>query len=174
MTSTTFRRLGQSELLPRYIFAETLFVRRRVLEVGAVASTNGLSAHFLFQRGARQVLACDEDLVAVEEAQRKYGSANVRFRASVFDDLEPHSFDLVIVADIARYVTAPVLMRELAQLVAKNGYLLAGLRNPAGMSLSQLLDPESPDPPPTYGQLLDALSPFFPAVQVATQSPVLG
>jgi hypothetical protein len=174
MSSTTFRRLGQSELLPRYIFAESLFVRRRVLEVGAVASTAGRSAQFLAERGARQVLACDDDVVAVEEAQKRYGSGAVRFRAAIFDDLELHSFDLVIVADLARYVRAPELMKELAHLVAKNGYLLGGLRNPAGLSLSQLLDPEGLEAPPTYGQLLDALSPYFPAVQVATQSPVLG
>ena len=142
MSSTTFRRLGQSELLPRYIFAESLFVRRRVLEIGAVASTGGRSAQFLAERGARQVLACDDDVVAVEEAQKAYGSGAVRFRAAIFDDLELHSFDLVIVADFARYVRAPELMKELAQLVAKNGYLLGGLRNPAGLSLSQLLDPE--------------------------------
>src|SRR5260370_7897814 len=33
-----FRQLGQSELLPRYIFAEGLIARRRVLEVGASAA----------------------------------------------------------------------------------------------------------------------------------------
>lgn len=172
--SSTFRRLGQSELLPRYIFAESLFVRRRVLEVGAVASTGGQSAHFLSQRGARQVLACDDDVAAVEEAQRQYGSPSLRFRASVFDDLEPHSFDLVIVADLAPYALAPLLMQELAQLVARSGHLLGGLRNPAGLSLSQLLDPEGHEATPTYGQLLDALSPYFPSIEVATQSPVLG
>jgi len=169
MSSTTFRRLGQSELLPRYIYAESLFVRRRVLEVGAVASTGGRSAQFLAERGARQVLACDDDVVAVEEAQKLYGGGAVRFRVAIFDDLEPHSFDLVIVADLARYVRAPELMKELAHLVAKHGYLLGGLRNPAGLSLSQLLDPEGLEAPPTYGQLLDALSPYFPAVQMATQ-----
>src|SRR5690349_6937993 len=95
-----FRQLGQSELLPRYIFAESLFVRRRVLEVGAVASTSGQSASFLATRGARYVLACDADLAAVEQAQQKYGNDTLRFRANVFDDLEPASFDLVIVADL--------------------------------------------------------------------------
>ena len=69
----TFRRLGVSELLPRYIFAENLFIRRRVLEVGAVAATQGASAEFLLQRGARVVLACDDDLAAVAEAQARLG-----------------------------------------------------------------------------------------------------
>src|SRR5690242_2610583 len=135
--NSVFRQLGQSELLPRYIFAESLFVRRRVLEVGAVASTAGQSAAFLATRGARYVLACDADLAAVEEAQKKYGSDALRFRANVFDDLEPGSFDLVVVADLARYVSAPELFKEIVRLVARNGYLLGGLRNPAGLALSQ-------------------------------------
>ncbi|MGQ0507888.1 MAG: methyltransferase domain-containing protein, partial [Myxococcaceae bacterium] len=171
---TAFRQLGQSELLPRYIFAESLFVRRRVLELGAVASTAGQSAHFLSTRGARFVLACDPDLKAVEDAQAKYGSESLRFRANVFDDLEPNSFDLVIVADLGRFVGAPELFKELVRLVARNGYLMGGLRNPAGLALSQLADPDVSDVTPTYGQLLDLLSPHFASVEVATQSPVLG
>ena len=79
----TFRRLGVSELLPRYIFAESLFVRRRVLEVGAVAATGGASAEFLVSRGARLVVACDDDLAAVEAAQARAGSERLRFRPAV-------------------------------------------------------------------------------------------
>ena len=85
----TFRRLGTSELLPRYIFAESLYARRRVLEVGAVASTGGQSAQLLAQRGARSVLAVDDDLAAVEAARKSLGNASVRYRAAVFDDLAP-------------------------------------------------------------------------------------
>ncbi len=36
------------------------------------------------------------------------------------------------------------------------------------------MEPEGPDAPPTFGQLLDALSPHFRSVEVATQSPVVG
>jgi predicted nicotinamide N-methyase len=68
--SGTFKLLGQSELLPRYIFAESLFARRRVLEIGAVASTLGQSARFLSTRGARIVVAADADLQAVASARR--------------------------------------------------------------------------------------------------------
>ncbi len=126
----TFRRLGVSELLPRYIFAESLFIRRRVLEVGAVASTAGASAEFLLQRGARVVLACDDDLKAVADAQSRLGSANLRFRAAVFDDLPAGGFDLVLVADLAPWVRAPALLRELVAQVSPTGSLLGGLRNP--------------------------------------------
>ncbi|MGA9520705.1 MAG: methyltransferase domain-containing protein, partial [Myxococcaceae bacterium] len=171
---SAFRRLGHSELLPRYIFVETLFVRRRVLEVGAVASTGGESARFLIDRGARAVVACDDDLAAVEAAQKRFGSDALRFRANVLEDLEPASFDLVIVADFAKWVRAPALLGELARRVARGGYLVGALRNPAGLALSQVMEPDEPDAPPTYGQLLDALSPHFSSIEVATQSPVLG
>ncbi|HYX90290.1 MAG TPA: methyltransferase domain-containing protein [Myxococcaceae bacterium] len=172
--SAAFRRLGQSELLPRYIFVEGLFVRRRVLEVGAVASTSGESARFLLQRGARDVVACDDDLDAVEEAQHRLGQEHLRYRASVFEDLEPGGFDVVLVADLAPYVRAPLLLSELARRVARNGWLVGALRNPAGLALSQVMEPEQGDAPPTYGQLLDALSAHLPCVEVATQSPLLG
>ncbi|HZH03312.1 MAG TPA: methyltransferase domain-containing protein, partial [Myxococcaceae bacterium] len=172
--SLDFRRLGPSELLPRYIFAEGLFARRRVLELGAVGTTAGESARFLIQRGARSVLAADSNLTAVEEAQEKHGGPQLRYRANVLDDLEAQSFDLILVADLGEYVRAPELLREVARVLAKNGCLLGGLRNPSGLALCQVMDPEGPDAPPTYGQLLDALSPFFPHVEVATQSPVLG
>lgn len=172
--NSIFMRLGPSELLPRYIFAESLFVRRRVLECGAVASTRGRSAHFLAMRGARSVLACDPDLAAVEEAQKTLGGPSLRFRANVFDDLESASFDLVLVADLADCVRAPELLKELRRLVPHHGYLLGGIRNSAGLALAHLMDPEGPEPPPTYGQLLDALTPHFRSIEVATQSPVLG
>ncbi|MGO9063893.1 MAG: hypothetical protein ACLQIH_04015 [Myxococcaceae bacterium] len=170
----TFRRLGVSELLPRYIFAESLFVRRRVLEVGAVAATAGASAQFLLERGARVVLACDDDLQAVADAQSRLGSANLRFRATVFDDLPPGGFDLVLVADLAPWVRAPELLRELVAQVSPTGTLVGGLRNPAGLSLAQLMEPDAEGAPPTYGQALDALSAHFRSVEVATQSPLLG
>ncbi|HMK72568.1 MAG TPA: methyltransferase domain-containing protein, partial [Myxococcaceae bacterium] len=170
----TFRRLGVSELLPRYIFAESLFVRRRVLEVGAVAATGGASAEFLVQRGARLVLACDDDLEAVAAAQKRLGSAQLRFRAAVFDDLPPGGFDLVLVADLAPWVRAPELLRQLVAQVSPTGALVGGLRNPAGLALAQLMEPDAEGAPPTYGQALDALSGHFRSVEVATQSPLLG
>lgn len=169
-----FRRLGPSELLPRYIFAESFFVRRRVLEVGAVAATGGSSAAFLLSRGARAVVALDEDVQAIEEASRQHGGPSLRFRPFLLDDLEPASFDLVLVADLAPYVRAPALLAALASRVARGGYLVGGLRNPAGLALAQLMEPEDRQPSPTYGQLLDALSTHFKAVEVATQSPLLG
>jgi chromosome segregation ATPase len=170
----TFRRLGVSELLPRYIFAESLFVRRRVLEVGAVSATGGASAEFLVSRGARLVVACDDDLTAVEAAQTRSGSERLRFRPAVFDDLPPGGFDLVLVADLAPYVRAPALLAQLAEQVSGTGVLVGGVRNPAGLALAQLMEPDGEGAPPTYGQVLDALAAHFAHVETATQSPLLG
>jgi chromosome segregation ATPase len=170
----TFRRLGVSELLPRYIFAESLFVRRRVLEVGAVSATGGATAEFLVSRGARLVVACDDDLTAVEAAQARSGSERLRFRPAVFDDLPPGGFDLVLVADLAPYVRAPALLAQLTEQVSGTGVLVGGVRNPAGLALAQLMEPDGDGAPPTYGQVLDALAAHFPHVETATQSPLLG
>src|ERR1700687_4923868 len=107
-----FRQLGQSEVLPRYICAESLFVRRRILEVGAVASTGGLSAQFLIERGARSVVAGDADVQAVELAQKAFSNPNVRYRGPVFDDLDAGEFDVIWVTDLAPFVRAPELLKE--------------------------------------------------------------
>ena len=169
-----FKRLGPSELLPRYIFAESLFARRRVLEVGAVASTLGESAAFLVERGARQVVACDADEVAVAEAQKTHGSSNLKYSLDVFESFEPKSFDFIAVADWARFARAPELLSRLLRLLAPDGYVMGGLRNPAGLSLAQVVEPEIDMPVVTYGQLLDVLSPHFRHIDVATQTPMLG
>jgi len=170
----TFRLLGRSELLPRYIFLENLLVRRRVLELGAVASTQGESARFLRLRGARQVVACDADLSAVEQAQHRFSEEGLRYRADILEDLEVGGFDLVLVADLAPYVLRPEKLAEVALRVARGGHLVGALRNPSGLSLAQLMEVEARDSLPTYGQLLDVLAPHFPSIQVATQSPLLG
>ncbi len=142
--------------------------------MGAVSATGGASAEFLVARGARLVVACDDDLAAVEAAQARAGSERLRFRPAVFDDLPPGGFDLVLVADLAPYVRAPALLAQLAEQVSSTGVLVGGIRNPAGLALAQLMEPDGEGVPPTYGQVLDALQAHFPHVETATQSPLLG
>src|SRR5262249_2260555 len=146
----TFRRLGVSELLPRYIFAESLFVRRRGLEVGAVAATGGASARVLGSRRAPLVVARGDHPPAVQAAQSRAGSERLRFRPAVYDDLPPGGFDLVLVADLAPYVRAPALLAQLAEQVSGTGVLVGGVRNPAGLALAQLMEPDGEGAPPTY------------------------
>src|SRR5262249_61476770 len=110
--NSTFRRLGPSELLPRYIFAEALFAGRSVLEIGAVASTGGRSAQFLTARGARSVLACDADLAAVDAAQQAFAGPNLGFRGEGLDDLGTGSFDLALIAHLGHGVPRPEPGRE--------------------------------------------------------------
>ncbi len=149
-------------------------MRRRVLEIGAVASTEGRSAVFLSGRGARSVVAADSDIGAVERARELLESDTIRFRGAAFDDFPNGSFDLVAVADLAPYVGAPLLMSELSRLVAEHGYLLGGLRNTAGLALPTIFEAEEPGSAPTLGMLLDTLKPHFAAIREATQSPILG
>ena len=172
--STTFKRWGQSELLPRYIFAESIIAHQRILEIGAVASTEGMSAYFLLIRGARTVVACDSALEATQKAQTKLGAPNLTFRPMVFEGLSPASFDLIAITDLAPFIRAPTFFDQLLRLLTPRGYVLGGLRNAAGLALSQVMEADAEDPPPSYGQLRDLLDSRFSSIQVATQAPVLG
>ncbi|HEX4803920.1 MAG TPA: methyltransferase domain-containing protein [Myxococcaceae bacterium] len=145
-----------------------------MLEIGAVATTGGRSAQFLNARGARSVLACDADLGAVDAAQKAFASPDLDYRAEAFDDLKAGSFDLVLIADLAQCVRRPELVREVRRLLADQGFLLGGLRNPAGLSLSQLVEPEASEDAVTHERLVDVLAPCFSHLHIATQSPVLG
>src|SRR5436309_1346924 len=52
---------GEGEVLPRYVFLESMVPKARVLEIGAIALTGGHSACFLMERGAASVLSVDSD-----------------------------------------------------------------------------------------------------------------
>ena len=66
-----YARNGAGDLLARYSFIEPLLPGKRVLELGGVASTAGASALFLAERGAAAVVAVDEELAAVEIAEKE-------------------------------------------------------------------------------------------------------
>ena len=172
--STTFKRWGQSELLPRYIFADSIIAHQRILEIGAVASTEGMSAYFLLLKNARTVVACDSSLEATQRAQAKLGAPHLTFRPMVFDGFASGSFDLIAIADLAPFIRAPTFFEQIVRLLAPRGYILGGLRNAAGLALSQVMEVDTEEVPPSYGQLRDLLEPRFPSIQVATQAPVLG
>jgi SAM-dependent methyltransferase len=173
--SSFYVPLGPAELLPRYAFLEALLPGRRVLEIGAVASTGGRSAAFLRSRGARRVLAFDESADAVAAARREYASdPELRFASGAVDDLPDERFDLVLVADATPLVRVPSRLDRAARSAAEDGWLVLGLRNPAGASLSALVADEPAEAPPTFGELRAALQARFPSVEAVTQSAFVG
>lgn len=172
-----FRRLGLSELLPRYLYVEPLIAGRRVLEVGAVAATQGESARFLLDRGASQVLAVDSQAAAVGAASARFGREVLSYSVAPTPSLdrgEPVGFDLILIADLEPFVVEPEALTALIKWLNPDGSLVGGLRNPAGLALSQVMEPEGPPAPPTLGQLLDVLQPLFPLIETSSQTASLG
>jgi chromosome segregation ATPase len=166
-----YRALGASELLPRYAYLESLIDGARVLEVGAVASTAGRSASFLRERGARFVLAIDQNAELVERAQRSYASdPDLRFRTAAIGEVDEGPFDLVLVADASAFVAEPELLDAAVRVAGPDGKVVFGLRNPSGGSLAQLLSEEEGAPPPTYGRMMALLADRFASIEVLTQS----
>ncbi len=175
MSPAFYQPLGLSELLPRYSYLEALIADARVLELGAVSSTGGRAASQLRELGARSVLAVDADPELVARAQRSYSSdPELRFRAASVDQLLVETFDLVLVADLAPYLRDARGLDALSRLLGAGGRLAAGLRNPAGAALARLAAEEDGLSPPTYGQMLACLRERFRAVEIATQSALVG
>jgi len=133
-----------------------------------------MSACFLLIRGARSVVACDSIVEATQQAQARFGAPNLVFRPMVFDGLAEGSFDLIAMTDLAPFIKAPTLFDRILRLLTPQGYVLGALRNAAGLALSQVMEADAEEPPPSYGQLLDLLMPRFSSIQMATQAPVLG
>ncbi|MBI5543864.1 MAG: class I SAM-dependent methyltransferase [Deltaproteobacteria bacterium] len=176
MTSALpYQPLGAGEVLPRYAFLEPLLAGRRVLEIGAAASTVGRSAAWLRSHGARSVLALDSAPAAVDAARREQASVpDLRFLAGRLEDVQGGPFDLVLVADAAPLLRAPAALDLLVRLMSPEGHVALGLRNPAGASLAALGGEEPREAAPTWGELLAALQARFACVEVASQVAVAG
>src|SRR6185369_5915636 len=82
---------GEGEVLPRYVFLESLIPKARVLEVGAISLTGGHSASFLVTRGAASVARAKDD----PEVERNA----VELSDVPLETLSGQSFDLVLVHD---------------------------------------------------------------------------
>lgn len=156
---------GRAELLPRYLYFSSLLKGRRVLEVGAVASTDGLSAHFL-SKLALEVTAVDDAADAISRAQKTLGRPGLDFREGPVSKLKG-KFDVILCADL----TEAAMAEELAKLLARKGYLVAAVRDGAGLTLSGRAGPGASR---TAEKTIAALSQTFESVAVVWQSPVLG
>lgn len=171
---SAFRRLGPSELLPRYLFIQGLIAGGRVLELGAVSSTRGRSAHFLRDLGARSVVAWDADAAGVEQAKKAFEDPDLHFVACAFEELAGAKFDLVLVGDLADCVRRPRLISQLRGLLSVGGCLLGGVRNQGALSLSQLIEPDAKEGPTSLEHVLEVLRRHFSHVRVGTQTPLIG
>jgi hypothetical protein len=168
-------RFGESEILPRYIFLEPLYAHRRVLELGAVSATRGRSAAFLRERGARQVCAHDADLAAVSEARRAFSSdPDLNFISQGLEALPERAFEVVLVADATEVIASDLALALVERVATRSGHVVFGLRNPAGVSLSQIALDDLGPAPPTYGEVLERLGQVFSAVEAVTQSVLVG
>src|SRR4051812_28202264 len=92
---------GEGEVLPRYVFLESLIPKSRVLEIGAVSLTAGHSACFLIERGAASVLSLDGDADAVARAKLDPDVQvdGVVLSSGGVESLSGQTFDLVFVHD---------------------------------------------------------------------------
>jgi SAM-dependent methyltransferase len=166
---------GSGEILARYSFLEPLVAGRRVLEVGAVASTGGLTALALAERGASAVLSLDSDEDAIATASRASGHPFVQFRsASTAAELKAGTFDLVVVQDGAALAASPDRVAELARLLSPRGHLATSLPAPGAPTLAGLAGLDGPAEAPTYESFVGALQAVFPVVEVATQAVAVG
>src|SRR5512145_997884 len=167
--SRFFARNGAGDLLARYSFIEPLLTGRRVLEVGAAASTAGATALFLAERGAAAVVSIDDDPAAIEDAARESQHPFVQFKAAALEALPEKAFDLVLQADGAALATDPVRVAALRRLLGPRGRLVTALHTPEGGSLSDLAGEGSVGDPPTFESFVGALGEHFAYVEVATQ-----
>ncbi|MFZ5468167.1 MAG: hypothetical protein ACOZIN_01915 [Myxococcota bacterium] len=161
------QRPGQAELLPRYLLIAPLIAGKRVLEMGAVATTAGLTAHFLSLRGAKHVLALDPDSDAIFRASKTVGSPTVQFRVDNVSLVEPGTFDFALVADLTSLDEPMVL--ALRRALTKSGRLLGGIPHAKGIGR-----PLRAGAYPTRGRMATLFSPHFASVQVLKQRPVAG
>ena len=158
-------RIETTELLPRYAFLTPLVRGARVLELGAVDRTFGETSVVLHDRGAASVVSLGST-GAVERARREHGGPGLSFRNVPPAQLAPASFDLALVHDAA-IVLADGLPALLARLLAPGGHLVVAA--PAGGTALLPHDAAS-----RYAEVLGALRPAFPSIEVATQQALVG
>jgi hypothetical protein len=91
-----------------------------------VSATGGASAEFLVSRGARLVVACDDDLAAVEAAQARAGSERLRFRPACSTTCRPAGSTSCWWPTSPPTCSPPALLAQLAEQVSGTGVLVGG------------------------------------------------
>ncbi|MCI0570116.1 MAG: hypothetical protein L0Y66_05135 [Myxococcaceae bacterium] len=161
-----------AEVLPRYVYLESLIAGRNVLELGAAAETAGRSARFLRDKEAARVVSLDSDAARVARLQAGAG-AGLEFRSSDLRTLEPGSFDLIIHHQGTALVEDPTTLSALKGLLTREGHLVLVVREARGLALADLRAEATPSAEQAE-ELLRALQNVFRSVEVATQSVFFG
>jgi chromosome segregation ATPase/ubiquinone/menaquinone biosynthesis C-methylase UbiE len=115
------------ERLVHYQYITELVEGKRVLEVGC---GQGKGAAFLAEV-ARQVVAVDASSVELSQCRRTYPRPNLEFLVGEPDrlQLESHSFDVVLVPDLMRWITRGSFMPEMRRLLGPGGIALFAVPN---------------------------------------------
>ncbi len=117
--------------LARYAFARPLCEGKAVLDM---ACGEGYGSRLLADWGARQVVGVDVSSEAVENAERRFGSAQVQYRTAAAQDLvdlfPPASFDLIVSLETIEHVPDPVgLLEGFRRLLVPGGILVISCPN---------------------------------------------
>ncbi|MBK7862949.1 MAG: hypothetical protein IPJ65_30930 [Archangiaceae bacterium] len=167
---------GEGEVLPRYVFLETLIPQSTVLEVGAVALTAGHSARFLIERGAASVTALDGDSDAVARAltDPEVQVGGVTFSDAGLDSLSGRTFDLVCVHGVEPRTLDASRLAQLKRLLSRRGRLVLAVRQEEGMAISDLGRRVSAPRHGRVDELALRLKGSFRCVDVASQTLFFG
>ena len=161
-----------AEVLPRYVFLDSLYAGARVLEIGAVAATSGRSARFLKQRGAAFVMAVETDQAAVARAHLP-ATPGVEFVAGDYMAVNADPFDVIFLHRAADLVYEPGRIAALSRLLTPAGRLVLSLRHPGGLALSDVAGPH-PHPDPAPEVLIALLKAKFSSTELLGQTALFG
>ena len=156
--------------LPLYSYLEPLWAGRRVLEVGCGI---GAGSAYLISHGAARVVAIDTDASLIERARVGHRRAHLEFRAVAhLGDLAKISetFDLVVVPAADALALRGDIITAWKRALGEQGRLVVSTGNADRTGLAGGVAPAGVG----YYQLTDALSPYFPRVQMFGQTPFVG
>src|SRR5258706_4906017 len=167
---------GEGEVLPRYVFLESLLPKSRVLEIGAISLTGGHSARFLIEHGAAAVLSSDSDAEAVARARAdaEVQANGVSLSDAAIETLTGQTFDLVFVHDAEQRTLDANRIALLRRLLTPRGRLLLAVRTDGGMALSELGKRARSTLAVRHDGLVERLKGSFRCVDVVVQTLFFG
>ncbi|MBW1810241.1 MAG: methyltransferase domain-containing protein [Deltaproteobacteria bacterium] len=160
------------DILPRYIFLESLLVDKKVLELGC---NDGTGTIFIKDREAQEVVGFDLEGPFLEKARSREPRAGVSFQA--FDgrriDLPTATIDVVIDFELAAREDNG-LLAEIQRVLKPTGYLVTILQTPDHTSIAELIGNPEERALVSYEEFVSRLQRVFPRLTVLGQTPFLG